>query len=105
MEFRMPVWTNAVMIALLGVGVLTHLSFAPHEGTRFVAALVLPWDAGGVQAVVAANLPLIDLRWRGHVMILDTGGDAAVLARLRHQGFWLLDATGARGCDVERDAG
>jgi hypothetical protein len=66
-----------------------------------VAAVVPPWQAAGMAVAAATGLAVVDLRWGGHVMILDTGGDEAVLARLRGQGFWLLDAGGLRGCGAK----
>jgi hypothetical protein len=100
----MPAWTGAAMIGVLGIGALTGLTFGPGAHTRLVAALVPPWQSGGMAAVAAGGLALVDLRWGGHVLILDTGGDRAALAHLRAQGFWVLDATGARGCGEEGTA-
>ena len=52
-------------------------------------------------AAAATGLAVVDLRWRGHVMILDTGDDPTAMSRLREHGYWLMDATGLRGCDEE----
>jgi hypothetical protein len=92
---------GAAVIALLGSGVLTAAAFAPRGQVGLVAAIVPPWQAAGMAAAATTGLPVVDLRWGGHVMILDTGGDAAVLAHLRAQGFWLLDAGGQRGCGAK----
>ena len=100
----MPAWTGALVIAVLGIGTLTGLTFAPRDQTRLVAALVPPLAEGGMAAAAATGMAVVDLRWRGHVMILDTGGDATAMARLRRQGYWLMDATGVRGCGAEGNA-
>ena len=92
----MPVWTGAALIAVVGMGALTGMTVAPKEQTQLVAALVPPWAEGGFAA--SAGLAVVDIRWHGHVVILDTGGDPAALARLRARGYWLLDATVLRGC-------
>jgi hypothetical protein len=94
----MPFWMSSVVIAVLGTAVLGQQAFAPDGATRLVAAMVPPWQEGGFRKAAATGLAVVDLRWRGHVLILDTGGDPAALARLRASGFWLLDATGVRGC-------
>jgi len=94
-------WVSAAVISVVGVGALTGLTFAPRQETRLVAAVVPPWAEGGMAAVVTSGLAVVDMRWRGHVLILDTGGDKAALTRLRQQGFWLMDATGLRGCGDE----
>lgn len=100
----MPAWFGALAIAVLGSGVLTAAAFAPGGQVGLVAALVPPWVQGGMAAAAGTGLAVVDLRWGGHVMILDTRGDVAALARLRGQGFWLLDADGLRGCGTEGTA-
>jgi hypothetical protein len=94
----MPGWTSAALIAVLGIGTLTQMAFAAGPGTRFVAALVPPWAPGGLAVVQGAGLGLVDMHWGGHVVIVDTGGDAAAL---QGRGYWLLDATGVLGCGEE----
>lgn len=101
----MPAWTGAAAIAIIGLTALTRLITAPQDGTRLVAVVVPPWDEGGITAVVDSGLAVVDLRWGGHVMILDTSGDGKVLARLRAWGYWVMDATGLRGCGRERTSG
>ena len=100
----MPAWFGAAVIGLLGTAVLTVAAFEPAGQVGLVAALVPPWQAGAMAVAAATGLALVDLRWAGYVMILDNGGDAAAMARLRGRGFWLLDASGLRGCGTERTA-
>jgi len=90
----MPAWTSAAVISILGVSTLTGLTFSPSAQTRLVAAFVPPWAEVGV----ASGVAILDMRWRGHLMVLDTGADAALIAGLREQGFWLIDATGFQIC-------
>ena len=97
----MAIWISAAVIPVMGVGALTGLGFAPRADSRLVAAVVPPWPEGGITAVVRTGLAVVDMRWAGHVMILDTGGDTGALHRLRGQGFWLMDASGLRGCGEE----
>lgn len=99
----MPAWTGAAAIAIIGLTALTRLITAPQDGTRLVAVVVPPWVEGGT--ALSSGVALVDLRWGGRVMILDTGGDGRILARLRLQGYWVMDATGLRGCGRERTSG
>lgn len=94
----MPIWFPALMIAVLGSVSLTLRSFAPGKAVRLVAALVPPWQAGGMARAAATGLPVAGLAGIGHVLLLDTGGDARALAQRRAAGLWLLDARGAVGC-------
>jgi hypothetical protein len=89
------------LIAVAGVVALTGMGIAPTAGSRQVAVLVPPWQSDGFEQVAATGLAIVDLHWRAHVFILDTGGDPNALTRLRAQGFWLLDATGTAICGTE----
>jgi hypothetical protein len=93
------------MISAVGVSVLTGMTYAPSGRSGLVAAVVPPWQEGGLARAAATGLPFLGLRWRGHLMILDTGADAAVLARLRAEGLWLLDASGFLMCGLGRERG
>ena len=72
----MAVWFPALMIAVLGSVSLTLRSFAPGKAVRLVAALVPPWQAVGMARAAATGLPVAGLAGMGHVLLLDTGGDA-----------------------------
>lgn len=89
----MPAWASAAVISILGVSTLTGLTFSPSDQTRFVAAIVPPWGDFAVRGVA-----ILDMRWRGHLVVLDTRADAAVIAGLRDQGLWLIDASGVPIC-------
>ena len=91
---------TAFLIAGLGVAVLTGLTFAPGPQSRQIALLVPPWQSDGLTQAAATGLPILDAHWRGHVILLDTGGDPQVLARLQAQGLWLLNADGTPLCDT-----
>jgi hypothetical protein len=89
----MPVWASAAVISIFGVSTLTGLTFSLSQQTRFVAAIVPPWAAFG-----AGGAAILDMRWRGHLVVLDTRADATVIAGLRGQGLWLMDASGFQIC-------
>ncbi len=101
----MPAWASAAVISTIGVSVLTGMTFAPTGRSGLVAAVVPPWQEGGLARAAATGLPFVSLGWRGHLMILDTGADAGALARLRADGLWLLDASGFLICGLAADGG
>lgn len=101
----MPPWASAAVISTLGVSVLTGMTYAPSGRSGLVAAVVPPWQEGGLARAAATGLPFLDLRWRGHLLILDTGADADALVRLRAEGLWLFDASGFLMCGLATERG
>jgi hypothetical protein len=94
----MTVYASTALIAGLGVAVLTGLTFGPTAQSRQIAVVIPPWQMDGLDRIAATGLPILDLHWHHHIIVLETGGDPAALARLQSQGLWLLDATGAGIC-------
>lgn len=91
-------YAGALVIAILGMATLTGLTFGPTAQSRQIAVLIPPWQSDGVSRAAGTGLAIVDMHWLRHVIVLDTGGDGEALARLRGQGFWLLDATGTILC-------
>lgn len=90
-------------ISALGVTVLTGLAHAPTAQSRQLALVTPPWSQDGLRLAAASGLAILDTHWHHHVIILDTGGDPAALARLDAQGLWLLDASGAWLCGTDTE--
>ncbi|MCW1920510.1 hypothetical protein NX862_17260 [Rhodobacter sp. KR11] len=88
-----------IFIAVLGVAVLTALTFAPNAQSRQIALLIPPWQADGLSRAASTGVAIVAMHWDRHVIVVDTGGDPAALDRLRSQGLWLLDATGTALCE------
>lgn len=99
----MPTFASSLAIAVVGMAGLTVMGHGPTEQSRKLALIVPPWQGDGLALAAATGLAIVDLRWEGHVVILDTGGDPTVLKQLRGQGLWLLDATGARACGATEE--
>ena len=89
---------GTILIATLGLAVLTALTFGAQAQSQQVAVLIPPWHGDGLARVIDSRAAITDLRLGGHLVVLDTGGDRATLARLRGQGFWVMDATGSLFC-------
>ncbi len=82
------------LILALGLGLLLAGRFGA-AGAGPVAAVVPPWQTGGMARAAALGLPIIDIRWNGRLLVLDA---SAGLEQLAGQGLWLMDATGAGLC-------
>ena len=91
----MAVWHTALTIVVLGFGTLVAERVGTARPGGPVAALVPPWQAGGMARAASLGLPVIDIRWGGRLLILDA---TTGLSTLQGQGLWLMDATGAGGC-------
>jgi hypothetical protein len=101
MGIVMPAWASATVIAIVGVSTLTGLTLTPGPSARRVAVLVPPW----AEVALPEGARVLDLRWQGHLMILDTGAAPSVLAGLRAAGGWVLDAGGFALCGETERAG
>ena len=88
------IWTT-VAIVVLGFGTLAVQRLGDARPGGPVAALVPPWQAGGMARAARLGLPVIDLRWNGRLLVLDARDG---LAPLRGPGLWVMDAAGAGLC-------
>ena len=92
---------SAVAVAGLGLLLLAAERLAPG-GPGPVAALVPPWQAGGMARAATLGLPVLDIRWGGHLIVVDPGPEGA--ARLWRAGLVPLSASAVGTCltaDVE----
>lgn len=85
-------------VVLGGLLLLAALPFLAGPGAAQVAAFVPPWQHGGMARAAALGLPVLDIRWGGHLLLLDPSPQDGALARLRGQGLLLLDASRLRLC-------
>jgi hypothetical protein len=97
-------YSGAILIATIGISVLTGLTFSPTAQSRHVAVIIAPWNRDGFAEVMQSGLMIVDTHWRRHVLVVDTLGRPGTVEELRRQGFWLLDATGTAFCgqDIDR---
>lgn len=85
-------------MAILGLIVLAQLSVSAPVKSRQVAVIVPPWETGGMTVAARLNAPIIEMRWRGHVIILDVSRDPLAVDRLQDAGFYLLQTNLRSGC-------
>lgn len=91
-------WAASGLIAVIGIGVLTGLTFGATAQSSAIAVVLPPWRSDGLAHVAQTPAAIVDLRWGGHLVIVAPGNDPATVAMLRQQGLWLLDATVPLAC-------
>jgi hypothetical protein len=86
---------SAVAVAGLGLVLLAAERLAPG-GPGPMAALVPPWQTGGMARAAALGLPVLDIRWAGHLIVVDPGPEGA--ERLWRAGLVPLSASAVGTC-------
>lgn len=56
-----------------------------------VGVIVPPWQQGGLGAAASMGLPIVDLRWAGHLVILSTDRQPDARARLQDAGYFVIN--------------
>ncbi len=72
-------------------------------GTQF-GVMFPPWGPSGLAAASALNLPIITLRWGGHLAIVDATGAPGSRAALDDKGFFTITTTAPPGCMIKRSS-
>lgn len=88
----------ALTMAMFGLIFMVQMSLAVSDTSRQVAVIVPPWGQGGMQLAAQFNAPIVDMRWRGHVIILDVSRDPMAVNRLKDAGFYLMETAMRSGC-------
>ena len=88
-------WRTTIIITILGFGmsIAQHLSSPLIDGP--IAVIVPPWRAGGLTFAAEVGLPVIDIRFGGHVLIFAEPDGQFPLSRL---GPFVMPATVPFGC-------
>lgn len=86
---------SAFFMAGLGLAVLAAGRLTPGPDAM-VAVIVPPWPNAVISMVLAAHVPLVDVRAGGHLLVVSADADAR--KRLRDRGAWLIAATPAGLC-------
>lgn len=75
---------SALAVAGLGLVLLAAERLAPG-GPGPMVALVPPWQTGGMALAAGLGMPVLDMRWRGRLIVVDPGSGGA--ARLWQAGL------------------
>lgn len=93
---------STLMMATLGLIFMVQMSLAVPDKIRQVAVVLPPWQTGGMALAANLNAPIVDLIWRGHVIILDVSRDPMAVTRLKDAGFYLLETNIRSGCTPDK---
>ena len=100
MHSTAPTYTMAV----LGLIFMVQMSLTVSDKSQQVAVIVPPWELGGMHLATQFNAPIIDMLWRGHVIILDVSRDPLAVKRLKDSGFYLMKTDIRSGCQSNEAA-
>ena len=100
MHSTAPTFTMAV----LGLIFMVQMSLTVSDKSQQVAVIVPPWELGGMHLAAQFNAPIIDMLWRGHVIILDVSRDPLAVKRLKDSGFYLMKTDIRSGCQSNEAA-
>jgi hypothetical protein len=103
-SFKMHSTAPSLTMAVLGLMFMVQMSMAVSNKSQQVAVIVPPWSMGGMQVAAGLNAPVVDIRWQGHVIILDVSRDPLAVNRLHDAGFFLLKTNIRSGCISEEAA-
>jgi hypothetical protein len=87
-----------LMMAVFGLIFLVQMLMAVPGASQQVAVIVPPWAMGGMGLAARLNMPIVDLRWQGHVIILDVSKDPMAVSQLQNAGFFLIKTDVQTGC-------
>lgn len=87
-----------LMMAVFGLIFLVQMLMAVPGASQQVAVIVPPWAMGGMGLAARLNMPIVDLRWQGHVIILDVSKDPMTVSQLQNAGFFLIKTDVQTGC-------
>ncbi len=87
-----------VLVALLGLlASLGTAVLAAPDATR-VAVVAIPGSRAAWEAIDRADLPVVQVRLGGFLVVVDGAGSPQGMAVLRHAPVLLLDAARVPGC-------
>ncbi|MCA2013006.1 hypothetical protein [Pararhodobacter sp. CCB-MM2] len=93
---------SAMGVAVLGLGLLAGKQLLP-VGDGPVAAVLPPWRDDGAARIAALNLPILDIRWGGRLVVVDAGPGGA--SQVWHAGLLPLAAVAPATCLTTPDSG
>jgi len=113
MGFRMTAFLPSLGVSLFGLGALAWLMLtAPQQGadggarSGQIGVILPPWQAAGLHGAAAFDLPIVALRWGGHLAVLDTSARPEARAMLHDLGYITINTAVPVSCTAAemRDA-
>lgn len=88
-------------ILALGWLMLTSDLATPQNRQGKIGVIVPPWHQGGLLAAAGLGLPIIDLRWDGHLIILSTDQRPDAGAQLKAAGYFVINTNVSAICTTQ----
>lgn len=92
------VGVGAFGLAALGWLMLTTPAPAASAAPAQIGVVFAPWSQAGITAAARFDLPIIDLRWGGHLVVLDVSHQPNAGQRLHDLGYFIINTSVASGC-------
>ena len=92
---------GAFGLAALGWLMLTTPAPSASAAPAQIGVVLAPWSQAGIAAAAQFDLPIIDLRWGGHLVVLDISQHPNAGQRLRDFGYFVINTSVASGCFMQ----
>ncbi|MFN4099737.1 MAG: hypothetical protein ACK4GT_08165 [Pararhodobacter sp.] len=97
---------SAVAVGIAGLGLIAVQQLWP-AGPGLLAAVIPPWQRDGAARIAALDMPLLDIRWGGRLVIVDPGPGPGLTgaARIWRAGLVPLNASTPATCLARTERG
>lgn len=72
---------------------------APVQSAQ-IGVVIAPWAQGGMRAAAAFGLPIVTIRWGGHLVVLDVTDQPQARDMLRDLGYFIITTTTPSSCFI-----
>ncbi len=104
----------SVGVALFGLGALGWLMLTQPGGglgrsglpapDMQIGVVIPPWKTGGLRTAAEFGLPVIALRWAGHLVVLDISTRPSARGDLRRAGNIVITTSQPASCMIKETA-
>ena len=95
----------ALGLMSLGWLMLTSPPVQAKARPNQIGVVIAPGAQGGLPVAAGCNLPIRDLRWGGHLVILDISEHPGAPQRLRDMGYLVINTAVPPSCLLKGDVG
>lgn len=97
---------SAVAVAVAGLGLMATQQLWP-AGPGLLAAVIPPWQVDGGARIASLDMPILDIRWGGRLVIVDPGSGPGTngVARIWEAGLLPLSASTPATCLTRQGSG
>lgn len=88
-------------LSALGWLMLTSASAQADGGASQIGIVIPPWSQGGMAVAAGFDLPIIDLRWGGHLVVVDVTAKPNARHMMQAAGYLVINTAVPSGCFVQ----